>query len=320
MTESRTRAGAMDRAARRPEWTHAAYCDESGYTTGRFRALAAISLPRGSEPPARSAISDLLRDSGVKELSWKDLRGARERFASQKVVDLIFDQALRGVLRMDAVVWDTYDSRHNVRQRDDVANLGRMYHHLLRLVLGRRWEHKSSWLIRPDENDAVDWDEVDKFLRAKEADLSRTQPGLLSGGVRRYRLFALQPADSAEEPLVQAADLFAGLAVFSREKYDLYAGWARVKGGQTSLLEEAPLDASKADEQRFAVLEHVKRRSERARLPVSLASTRGLRTRSPRCPVNFWLYRPQSPLDRAPTKTGSRRARVDEEVTRRPTT
>jgi hypothetical protein len=140
MSDRRGRTGAMGSAANRPEWTHAAYCDESGYTDGRFRSLAAISLIRGREPRVRSAISEMLRESEVKELSWKELRGARERFAARKVVDLVFDLVIEGVLRMDAVVWDTYDSRHNVRQRDDVANLGRMYHHLLRLVLARRWE------------------------------------------------------------------------------------------------------------------------------------------------------------------------------------
>ena len=47
-------------------------------------------------------------------------------------MDFVIEQALQGALGEDVLTWDTEDSRHKIKGRDDIANLQRMYYRPLR--------------------------------------------------------------------------------------------------------------------------------------------------------------------------------------------
>ncbi len=75
-------------------------------------------------------VQSILADCDVSEFKWKKVRSAQYRFAALAIVDLVLDHVWQSDLRVDALIWDTYDSRHRLDNRDDRANFERMLHHV----------------------------------------------------------------------------------------------------------------------------------------------------------------------------------------------
>jgi len=290
--------------------THVGFSDESHYNTGRFRSLGLVTLPVTSLPGLTQKMQALLLESDVRESKWKKLVGAKERFAAKEVCRLAVEEACAGRLRVDVLVWDTHDSRHNQRRRDDIANLERMYYHLFRNVMRSRWSVDSVWRFCPDEQTAINWNAIAGSLASASVRLVDEQPwfGQNVGRLRLVREFGIQeiePARSDEEVGVQLADLFAGLAVFSRATYAKFETWRAARDPQMGFGREgnsSPVKVTRAEEERFCVVQELDRLCKLRRLGVSLTIMKGLYTPQPSNPINFWPYVPQSDLDKAPTK------------------
>ncbi|MBW2599853.1 MAG: DUF3800 domain-containing protein [Deltaproteobacteria bacterium] len=290
--------------------THIGFSDESHWNIGRFRSLALVTLPLEYLDTINTELTDLLFDSGLKEFKWSELQGARSRLAAEKICDFIIQKASKGILRVDVLIWDIQDRRHNIRGRDDTANLQRMYYHLFLNVLRERWPDDAVWRLYPDEHTAMKWQEVKDFLTA--ASLRREKQATLSNwnkfSVRLRSEFGIEEiieTTSSKSPLLQVADLFAGLAVFSREKYEGYSAWHKSDALQMKISEEQePASPSKRDLERFMVLKHFDDACKNLKMGVSLKSNRGLWTPYPQNPINFWMYVPQHPADRAPRRVG----------------
>lgn len=155
----------------------------------------------------------------------------------------------------------------------------------------------------------MDWNTVQDCLE-NVADRLEVEQSLFTGGQFRIRLrreFSLEEirqVSSHEQPLLQLADLFAGMAVFSRDRFDAYQKWLAAKEPQSQLFDgrnEAP-DASPSARERFLLLEYFDRACKKRKLWVSLKRKNGLWTPNPKNPINFWMYEPQHPKERAPTK------------------
>jgi len=288
---------------------HVGFADESHWNTGRFRSLGLATLPVDCLKILDGEVHRLLDESNVREFKWKRLAGARERFAAGKLCKYAVEKSCAGQLRVDVLVWDTEDSRHNVFKRDDVANLERMYYHLFRNVLRARWPNDAVWRLHPDHRTAMHWDTVKDCLENVSATVEVNR-SLFTGGQFRIRLrreFGIEeikPVSSEAYPLLQLADLFAGLAVFSREKFNEYSKWLQDTSPQQRLFEDADIskDPSRSTRERFPVLKEFDEMCKRRKLGVSLKSKSGLWTPKPENPLNFWLYEPQSPGDKAPQK------------------
>lgn len=289
--------------------THIGFADESHWNVGRFRSLALVTTSLDQLECLNKQLVALLNESGISEFKWKSLSGARERFAAQKLCRFVVDQACKRVLRVDVLVWDIRDSRHNVRGRDDIANLQRMYYHLFRNVIRLRWPKPAVWRFHPDEHTAMNWETVQACLE-KVSGWIETEAPLLTQGKFRFLLqqeFGIEeicPVASNKHPLLQIADLFAGLAVFSREKFNEYKQWLKDTSGQRPLIEELEEanTPSRSAEERFQVLKGFDTLCKQKKLGVSLQESKGLRTHDPNNPINFWLYEPQHPADKAPTR------------------
>lgn len=289
--------------------THAGFADESHWNDGRFRSLGLVTLSSDNLEKLSNVLSKLLSESNVSEFKWKRVNGAKERFAALKLCEFAVKYAHQGILRIDVLIWDTEDARHKVPLRDDIANLQRMYYHLFKNVLRLRWPSNAVWQLYPDEHTAMDWESVQDFLeRASEnVEIERS---LFTRGEFRLRLqreFAIEnisPLVSHEHPFLQVADLFAGLAAFSREKFNEYQQWLKGTSPQLQLLEdtEPEVRLSGSTKERFPVLQKLDDLCKQRKLGVSLKSSRGLKTFDPSNPINFWLYEPQHPEDKAPTK------------------
>lgn len=289
--------------------THICYSDESNWNKGQFRSVCIISLPIDKAAKFESEIVKQLADSDVAEFKWKYLESAKYRFAAEKILRIVFDYVCHGVLRVDTIVWDVCDSRHTIRHRDDVANLGRMYFHILNNVLKERWPHSAVWHLCPDEHNELDWGTLHEILDYKSVisrehdlfDLDKKCVSFTQILHKVYRIVKIDPCKSHERCLVQVSDLFAGLACFSKEHFVTYQKWVNQTSSQLSLFDGDPvMSMSNSQEQRFPLLRTFREECGRRKLGVSLESSGALTTPNPRNPINFWWYKPQSSLDKAP--------------------
>jgi hypothetical protein len=289
--------------------TNVAFGDESHWKGGRYRGLGLVSLKIEDLEPLKAELRAILQESGVTEFKWKNLKSARERFAALKLCEFAVKAACQGRLRVDVLTWDTQDERHQVKARDDVANLQRMYYHLFKNVLRERWPDGCVWRLHPDEHGEMDWLSVQNFLEYAEISI-KTVRNLnilwsFKGLVKlEFKITEIVPVISHEEPLIQLADLFAGLGVFSRDRYDKFMLWTTQRNSQSSIFpnEGESLESSAAEQERFTVLEAMNRLCKKRKLYVSLDTNKGLKTYKPEMPINFWWYEPQHPDDKAPTK------------------
>ena len=291
--------------------THVAYADETAHNIGRYRGVALITFSGEHEDALETDLQKILQQADVREFKWTKLRTAKYRFAPLNMVDLAVKHAVTGILRVDVLMWDTQDSRHRFKGRDDQANLQRMYYQLFHYVLRDRWPDGSVWRLCPDRQDAIDWETVEDILysvgsRIQAEPQTSLFRALGRASLRLHQQFgiaAISPCNSLEQPFVQLADLFAGLAAYSRTAYDRYVQWERSEDGQLSLFPtEETLSLSGADCQRFPVISRLNAQCKKHKLGVSLRSYGGLRTFDPRNPINFWWYKPQSVLDKAPSR------------------
>lgn len=294
-----------------PEPTHLAFCDESSYNTGRFRSLSVLSMERDAAREFHHELNKILKCGSVREFKWQRLSSARERFVAINLLDSVFRWADRGELRLDTIIWDSQDSRHLVPHRHDVANLGRMYFHLLQDVLARRWPHEALWRIHPDEHGSLRWRTLRDCLCSKGT-VTRIEGGsplfaldsFIMSLRLRYRLDSVKPTPSHRTPLIQIADLMAGLAAFSWEKHAEYLEWSQKSSPKPSLYSEEarPLASfSKSVRERCPVLFQLDNKCKARRYQVALASTHGLESHAQHHRIRFWRYRPQHELDKAPT-------------------
>jgi len=291
--------------------SHIGFADESYWNTGRFRSLGLVttSLVKDNYLKLEDNLSELLHKSGIQEFKWKNLRRCKERFAAIEMSRFAIENALAGKLRVDVLIWDTHDSRHDVPGRDDIANLQRMYYHLFLNVLRARWPNNAIWRLHPDEHTALNWETVRDFLEANNTNFEVVNSLFSAEGFKlrlrqEFAIEEIQQVSSEEYHLLQLADFFAGLAVFSRDKFDEYLNWLQVNSLNPSLFgkEEATREPSGSEKERFQVLKWFDDACKQSQLGVSLKTKRGLWTPDPRNPINFWLYKPQHPEDKAPHK------------------
>ena len=136
-----------------------------------------------------------------------------------------------------------------------------MYAHLLGQILPQRWPAGASFFhIYPDEQDALRWQRL------------LTTPHITD----------ITPSPSTAQPLIQLADLFAGLAVYSRDAYATYETWLCYP--RPAL----PPMFSASDQYRCRLLDDFFTACKYAHIGVSLRTNRGLRTYDAARPICFW--------------------------------
>jgi hypothetical protein len=257
----------------------------------------------------KDPLKALLIGSGFKDFKWETVRDAKGRFAAMKLIDFCIKHASPGDLRIDVLTWDIEDTRHKIKGRDDIENLKRMYYHLLKNVLTKRWPDDCAWVLNPDENTAMDWGTLSDCLENRSRSIRDIDPLFIANGSdilfkRNYNIIDINPRKSHEEPFIQMADFFVGMGVYSRKKYNLYERWRINRTGQDMLFDKFNAAAhrlSKGDEVRCDVVSLLSERLKKARMGVKLGCN-GLITYNPKNPINFWPYKPQRERERAPVK------------------
>ena len=267
---------------------HVAYSDETHHNTGRYRGIGLITLGLADVDQVNHDLERIIQGHRLIELKWGELRSAKRRHAAHNLIDYLLEKTIDNTLRVDVLTWDIEDSRHKIPGRDDAINLRRMYYFLFKNVLSRRWPTQCIWRICVDENTQAPWSDLGSLGEILEWDTGQV--------VGQLNLHEICEVKSHQEPLIQAADLLAGLSVYSRRAYQKFALW-RSEG----MLTGARNSISNADEERFEVLGHFYDQCRKHKLGVSLNQKGGLRTFNPAKPINFWWYEPQGGYDKAPT-------------------
>lgn len=278
------------------------YADESYITNNRFRSISFFSFNSEQKEMLNSVLYEILVISDVKELKWEKLKSAKYKFCALKVLDSIFDHIETASIRIDTIIWDTHDERHNVFNRDDIANDERMFYHLSHHALRNR-PRNSCWFIYPDERNCIDWKTLSECIQKQGNHIREAEKSLWGRFLHdsHYQIEEFSPVQSHDHPETQVADLFAGLSVFAQEKGSLFKKWQASK--TPSLFDEfLNEEFSNKDNIRFEILQHLLALVKQKNLPVSFLKPKGLRTWKPSSPLNFWQYQPQRKDDKAPVK------------------
>ena len=287
---------------------YAVFSDESRHTEGRYRSLAAVSVPAGEVVALTKHLHDALQLDSHGELKWKNVRRARIRDRAIAVIDVLLACISIGV-RVDVLTWDTKDSRHDVPDRDDVANYERMFFHLHRVLMERR-AAQTRWHIRPDEQVNIDWDTIAQCLNSSGTWRTGRNITALSPEFRYFvpSVLTFREVNSAETPLCQLADLLAGMAAYTRSNADIVRRQIDEPEEQQTLFgNEEQATPGTADQHRFRVISHLYCKCKERKLGVSIRKFGYLRTHDPAMPINFWHYESQHQRDRAPTRALARR-------------
>ncbi|HEY7019499.1 MAG TPA: hypothetical protein VH349_00180 [Ktedonobacterales bacterium] len=247
------------------------YGDESSYNYGAVRGVGAVSLRLDDSARLGEELASLLRASSVRELKWEKVRTARAAFAAQKALTWALDHALDGELWIETVTWEVSSAAASRARRPALTQLRNAYTTLLSSVMTRhaqRGEQSQGWRIVPDEQSAIPWTRIQETLP---------------------QIAIIMPARSETQPLIQLADVFAGLAIFSRAAYGAYERWLCVRG-QDAHATTASEGVYGSQAYRFVLLDEFYTACVR-RLPgISLQTRRGLYTWRADAPIQFRFY------------------------------
>ncbi len=294
-----------------PEPTHIAFSDESHWNKGRFRGISLITMDSGNYSRLNSELKTIIEKRRADDFGFKKVDENKYRELAENLCDFAIRRAKSGEIRIDILTWDTSDARHNIQFRDDIRNFHIMYHQLYKNVLKKRWPDNATWLLCPDEQRQIDWEDLLGFLEGAglETQLVKNQSGFVKYSLelkKRFKVLEICPLNSHQEPFIQLADLFAGIGVYSRENYDSIEQWLKHSNTQKTLIpgNESEIEVSelsRSQRQRNPLIISFNQKCKKIKLNVSLESYRGLKTLNPNKPINFWWYTPQHTSDKAPT-------------------
>lgn len=297
-------------APRNSPHAHVGYSDESHWNEGRYRSIGLVTANFENA----GLLAERLQSAG-KSVEWKDVRTADKLAIAKDCLRVAVEQAMAGHSRIDVLVWDMNDSRHrDLPGRDDTENLKRMFRWLL-VKTAEKWPANALWKIYPDEMSGVNWKDIEAYLSSKPLS-SYVAPSPQGTIGSDWKPLGLRPRveieqATSEHPLIQLADLFAGLTAFSWLKADNHALWlereqANIQPSMFEQLDLAPPDTpiARGEDAKHNVLDFFHRLSLKHRLGVGMSSGtgKGLRTTDPSRPINFWRWEPQGDYDKAPRK------------------
>jgi hypothetical protein len=280
-----------------------AYSDESGINVGdRYTSVSVVSGEAETLNYLRDRLGETLRYKNVDEVKFSNITRYGwpvTEAAADFVGCAVNDCAIYNRVRIDTITTDNGCLNGGDYDSGSDPDLEGMYYHVLSNV-GRRWGCMK-WDFYPDENSGVNWSGIVSRLNMTSM---LTAEGNKEGFIGRtdehaqFQFSEVEELDSVGEPLVQLADLFAGMARFSHEDNGGCAEWvARGDERQGKLFPSMAWDKgniTRSKECRYRLIGKLYSLCRRHRLYVSLRSGKHLRTLRPQSPINFWDYRRRS--------------------------
>lgn len=283
---------------------YSAYSDDSGCFAEAYQSICVLSGITDKLERLREELAQILIRNRVTEIKFEKVRTHCPKVkAAQEFADKAIENILAQYIKIDVLCWWLGDSRHNIYGRDDPANLARMYYKVLRNICEKWGNH--DWTIYPDMGSKLDWGEVVGYLNNTRLIRKPLLMTLFQQDNFYINVKGVIPRDSIKEPLVQLADLFAGLACFSIGKKDLCTLWMRQNNYRRNpglFCDHHDVVIKATDSNRFELLYRVYLHAKKRKLGVSLEQEGYLQSFSKNAPLNFWHYRPANKKDKAPIR------------------
>lgn len=276
------------------------YSDESGTNVGdRYTSVSVVSGEAEVLNYLRDKLGEVLIDKDVDEVKFSDIT-RYEWPVTEAAVDfvkcVVNDFAVYNRVRIDTITRDNWLISGGDYDYGSEPDLEGMYCHLLPHV-GRTWGC-TEWDFYPDEHPGFNWSGIVSNLSMtsmliaegdKEGFIERTDE------YAEFEFSEVEELSSEDEPLVQLADLFAGIARFSHEDNGGCAEWvARGYGRQGILIPSMGWggeNITRSEECRYRIIGKLYSLCHRHRLYVSLRTGKHLKTLRPQSPINFCDYR-----------------------------
>jgi hypothetical protein len=286
---------------------HLIFSDESGYDgDNRYGCLAKISGTFEATKELNSIVKAHLGEISKDELKFAKIKSQNHIALAKSYLDASIKMIASGAIKLHVLLWDKHDSRHDIKGRDDMENLKRMYYHNLK-QLQKHWNLDTNWEFYPDEFSAINWkEEIVPFI--ENTNLRKVPHGQsklfdhLDSSL--YSTFSkVREADSKELPIIQVADLYAGLIRTSRQESKYFQHWLSTHSVKEQLsLFQSEQKISNSLIPKFQVMKYFKEEASRYSLGVNFSENKYFQTFGKQTNISIWHYKPQGDYDKAPVK------------------
>ena len=278
-----------------------AYSDESGINDEDL--YTSVSIVSGEE-----AILNCLRDKLSQEISNKRIKEVKfvkvtsykstiAKAAKTFIYSVVNDFAIFKKLRIDTITVDNQYLLSTFPDYDKEQKLEHMYYCLLAHMV-RRWNN-AQWYFYPDVNSKINWNEIISYLNMTKLHKKRNKNPLLIELMLeenpRFKFVEIKQLPSIQEPLIQLADLFAGLARFSHEENVDCTKWVvgqkNWRQQEMKFYQESKVkNITQTRECRYKLIQELYYLCHQHGFGVSIKTKKHLWTRKPNSPINFWDY------------------------------
>ena len=277
-----------------------AFTDESNHSDGDYRSIALVEVHEDIIWSLQSKFTSILKEHNVKKIKsfkWMKIQNKDKFNALKDILECIFPLLEDGQMNIEVIIWNIYDSKHNIPGRDDTKNLSYMYDKLIKDFAERNLDDNDQLYIFSDQIDSINWEELEEIIFNQNIQIETYIESfdIIIGSKKVH----IQESSTNDDPLIQIADIFAGLAKSSFLDYDKYELW--LTPGQQTLF-GSPEKLSNREKYRFPIYKLIYDWGKSNGYGISLNSTRGFVTHNFKSPLNFWFYRPQHKNDKAPIK------------------
>ncbi|MCY4490110.1 MAG: DUF3800 domain-containing protein [Thaumarchaeota archaeon] len=256
------------------------FSDESHTEQGCWTSIGMVTMKKSSLEQLEKELREELQPFELKsEIKWTNTKKGWGSKVARAICDFIVKKATKYELRIDTIIVD----KKYMSNKDKKENISKIYYSLLKNVLECRWCGEHVWDLYADENKSMWWEKLKFFLEHNSTQWFQTADGMELR--KMFDIYQISPRKSQSSIFLQVADIFAGMAVFSRSYYDEYESWP---GPNRTLDDTKHYEPKKHF--RFNLLRQFNLNCKNRKLGVSLKSTRGLHTPDPKKPINFWLY------------------------------
>lgn len=286
---------------------HLIFSDESGWDNdNRYASLALVSGTFDNTNELNSQLKNILKKHDKEEIRFSKIKNNNSVNIAYSFLERGFEYLISSKIKVHILVWDKHDSRHDVIGRCDIENLKMMYYKVL-LVLKRHWNVNTSWEFYPDEFTAINWsNDIVEFLRNTPLQKKIQHPQLFEAFEQvifpKYRI--VQELVSTKYPIIQLADLYAGIIRTSRNYSEDFFKWYTFKKTteQPTLFKVDEPNISKSIIPKFELMYKFKNKADRFKMGVNLSDKKYFSKNHKKLNLFIWHYEPQREDDKAPTK------------------
>lgn len=274
-----------------------AFSDESGINAeDRYTSIAVVSGEAEILGFLRDELAKEVNDKGIDEVKFS--RVTRYKSPVSQAAKIFINCVINKYAILNQVRIDTITIDNDSPDCGDKNTLERMYYCLIAHMV-RLWNN-THWNFYPDVNSKINWGEIISYLSTTRLHKRKNKNPLLIELMLeenpRFKFGEVKQLPSIQEPLIQLADFFAGLARFSHEEDVDCTNWVigqkNRRQQKMKLCQENKVNnVNRTRECRYKLIGELYYLCRKHRLGVSIRTKKHLNTWRPNYPINFWDYK-----------------------------